>query len=123
MKYFYLFLIIIAICIFACLCCRWHNFRMRKKYRRKRIEQEKDFEIMRCLEEKSRIKIYIVDKKRKTYHHIKNVYTLEELGFGLEDVGKTNSECFSKANYWPGKKIKIYKIIFGTFFNKFIKIE
>ena len=110
-----------------------HNQEIKNKYKREKIEKDSNFEVKRCKEEYysgNSDRIYIIDKKRKTYHCIVDPYTLNQLGFGFQDapipqtededekerIKKTKDESdkyfFSKKDYDIGERIKIYDLIF-----------
>ncbi len=104
-----IFIIGVIVIIYFCYCWR-HNRNIKGKYKREILEKDKKFKIMRCKEE-SKNRIYIIDKKEKTYHHIVDPYTLNELGSSFEDAPKEDKKCFSKKQYKIGDRIKIYNLM------------
>jgi len=86
------------------------------KYKREKIEGKSDFRIKRALENKN--EIYILEKNRDKwiYHHVKNLYTLQKLGFSAKSITRENSECFSLKDerYIIGTGIKIINLKYTT---------
>ena len=122
--------IFIAVILFLFIYFAWlglHNFWIKRKYSRYTIENDENFEIVRCLEETGR-RVYIINKDKGICHHIADKYTLDELGFGSEDALRGSDKCFSKSDYGLGKRIQIFDIskkidIFTRFKNLILNID
>ncbi|MDD2758219.1 MAG: hypothetical protein PHD72_02485 [Patescibacteria group bacterium] len=98
---------VIIFCLFYYLPKNFKNWNLRKKYK-----YSDNFRLSRCLDDegdKGRNKVYLLNEEDKTYKHIENPKTLNEV-FKINDFknpSREDSECFSKIEYANGGNIVI----------------